>query len=114
MISIGSLNHRIVIKKWQDVPMGAFDVEQTYDEGVQVWASVEPVGSQVYWNTQQIGEQVTHRFKIRRVQGIIDERTITAQHIVQCDGYRYSIKRVNDFKSARRFVIIEAKEEGPI
>ena len=113
MIAIGSLNRRIVIKRWQDVPVGAFHVEQTYDEGVQVWAKVEPVGSQVYWGTHQIGEQVTHRFIIRRVQGVTDERTITAQHIVQYNGYRYTIKRVNDYKDAHRFVVIEAQEVGP-
>lgn len=114
MIAIGSLKRRICIRRWVDTPVGAFDVQPEFDQGVFVWAKVEVVGSQVYWATHNIGDSVTHRFYVRRVIGRVDERIITAQHIIEYGGYRYQIKRCNDYRAQGRYVVMEAKELGAI
>ena len=85
-----------------------------FDQGVHVWAKVEAVGSQVYWATHNIGDSVTHRFYTRRVRGRVDERAITAQHIIEYAGCRYQIKRCNDFQAQGRYLVMEAKEIGAV
>lgn len=111
---IGELNSRVRIRRWQDLATGEFDIVQQHDEGIQTWARVEAVGAQTYYGSKQTGEGITHRFTLRWWRGKIDVRSITAEHIIEYDGMRYRVKRVNDLHNARRFIVAEATELGAL
>lgn len=111
---IGELNKRIVIKRWQDAPIDSADIEHQYGNPVSVWAGVEAVGSVTYWSSQQIGDAVTHRFKMRSYVGVTDVHSLTGQDIIEYGGMRYRIVRVNDLRAERRFTIVECTEINPL
>lgn len=109
----GALDRRVTLRRWQDIPNAAFGVDQTYDAGVTVWASIEPVGSAIFWGTQQIENGVTHRVTARR-SSAINELTVTGEHVVEHGGLRYRVKRASDLNGAGRFVVLEVEALGAI
>ncbi len=111
--SAGDLNRRVTLRKWQDVAAAGFGIDQTFDAGATVWASVEPVGSAIFWGTQQVGNGVTHRIIVRRTAAI-NEVTITGEHVAEYAGLRYRVKRASDLNGARRFVVLEVEALGAI
>lgn len=109
----GDLNRRVTLKKWQDVADSGFGIDQTFDAGATVWASVEPVGSAIFWGTQQIENGVTHRIVVRRTDEI-NEASITGEHVAEYAGLRYRVKRASDLNGERRFVVLEVEALGEI
>lgn len=107
----GDLNRRVKLRKWQDVANAGFGIDATFDPGVTVWASVEPVGSAIFWGTQQVENGVTHRITVRRTAAI-NEVTITGEHVAEYASLRYRVKRVSDLNGERRFVVLEVEVLG--
>lgn len=110
---IGDLDRTVIVKRWQDMPAMGAGIDQTFDAGVSAWAKIEPVGNAIFFGTKQIDESVTHRIIIRRTS-TLTERTISGEHVVECEGLRYRVKRASDLNGARRFVMIEAEELGSV
>lgn len=109
----GDLNRRVTLRKWQDVAAAGFGIDATFDAGATVWASVEPVGSAIFWGTQQIENGITHRIIVRRTAAI-NEIAITGEHVAEHAGQRYRIKRASDLNGERRFVVFEVEVLGGI
>lgn len=112
-MKIGELKNPVVIKRWQDVPVGAFNINQTVDAGVQVWAKIENVGNAIFWGTKQIGEGVTHRMIMRRSEQV-DENSITGEHVIEFNNERYRVKRVADYYKEQSFVMVECEKLGAV
>jgi len=113
MPSSGDLSRRVTLRKWQDVAAAGFGIDATFDAGATVWASVEPVGSAIFWGTQQIDNGVTHRVTVRRTSAI-NEITITGEHVAEHDGQRFRVKRASDLNGERRFLVLEVEALGVI
>jgi SPP1 family predicted phage head-tail adaptor len=109
----GELNRRISIKSWQDMPAMGGGVTQNLPEIGKAWAKIEPVGTAIYFGTQQTGEQVTHRI-IYRMRTGMTERDVTAEHVVDYATYRYRVMRASNMNDSDRFVLLEVKELGHV
>lgn len=109
----GELNRRIVIKGWQDMPAMGGGIAQTFDAGVPAWAKREPVGNAIFFGTKQIDETVTDRFIVRR-SSQLTERTITGEHVIECEGQRFRVKRASAMNGGKNFVVIEAEGMGNV
>ena len=111
----GQLNRRIKIRKWTDVPdSGMPTTTETYDEGITCWAKVEPVGSGVYYGSQQVGVLVTDRFVVRFRKNFVEAGLITGDHVVEYSGYRFHVKHTSEWEDSREFVLIETEKLGAI
>lgn len=110
---IGKLNKRGTLRRWQDVPNVTFGIDQTFDAGQEVWCNVEPVGSAIFWGTAQIENGVTHRVIVRRSSTVSDTK-ITGEHVIECEGLRYRIRRASDMNGAGRFIVLECEILGAI
>jgi len=111
----GELNRRILIRQRSDLPTMGHSVSETYTAGKSAWASLTPVGNATFFGTQQVGEDVTHSFVVRRR----DEDGITAYSIdtnfvIDCEGYRYRVKRCDDLKGERHTLLIQTELLGVI
>ena len=104
----GELIWLTTIRKWQDVPGFDNAIDQTFDAGVKAWAKLTPVAGSTYYGSKQTGDDVTHRFEIRYLDGI------TAEHVVELNNIRYRVKRMSHMNGARRFTALEVKELGTI
>lgn len=63
----------------------------------QVWCKFEPVGAQLFFETAQLSDSVTHRIWVRYVKGLTDVVTITNKNIVLLiDDVYYKVKRATD------------------
>lgn len=111
--STGELNRRITIRKWQDMPAMGGGIAQTFDAGTSAWAKIEPVGNAIFFGTKQVGEDVTDRIIIRRTF-VLTDRTITGEHVVECGGARYRVKRASALNGGNTFVMIEAELLGNV
>ena len=103
----GDLNRRIVIRSWGETPNVSMGSDAVYGAPLAVWASVQPVGGAIYYGSMQIDATVTHRFIIRT------NPTVTAQHVIEHEGQRFRIRRINTMADAVHFTIIDAEEMGP-
>lgn len=110
----GELNHRIEIKRWEDIPVGDADLESKYVTQCKCWAKVVPIGSLTYQGSVQTGNVVTHRIIVRRMIGKTDPKSLNLQHVIDCDGMRYIVRRIMDLDGKRLFTQIEAEETGVI
>lgn len=109
----GELNRRITIKGHQDMPAMGGGLTQSFPEIGRAWAKIEPVGTAIYFGTQQTGEGVTHRIAYRRRSGMT-ERDIGSAHVVEYGSYRYRVKRASNMNDADRFVLLEVEELGHV
>ncbi len=114
----GKLNRRVTIRKQTDMPAMGAAITQTFDAGVTVWANVEPVGNAIFYGTKQVGENVTHRIIVRYQPGIVDDMTITGDHVVdQAIGaktVRYRVKRASDLHDDRTYLLMEVESLGNV
>lgn len=110
----GELNRRIEIRRWEDYPVGDVELGSRYSESWLCWAKIVPVGSLIYQGSVQTGQTVTHRIVIRRVEGITDPVSLSRQHVIDCEGLRYIVRRVTDLEGKKLFTQIEAEETGAI
>jgi SPP1 family predicted phage head-tail adaptor len=107
------LNRRIKIREQADLPAMGGTVTQNFTDLADVWAKHQPVGNAIYFGTKQVGESVTDRFIIRRSL-TVNERTVTANHVVEYDGQRYRVKRAADINGEKRFVMLEVENLGNV
>lgn len=110
---VGELNDRVKIREWQDVPGFGSSIEKTFDAGVNVWAKIVPTGTAIYIGSMQVDSSITHQMFVR-YSPAINERTVTANHVVECDGLRYRVKRANRFKGQKVWLFIETELLGHI
>ncbi len=111
----GSLDRRVLIRKRTDIPTMGNTLSETYTTGVQAWAKLTPVGNATFFGTQQVGESVTHSFVVRRRdEDGITAYGITADHVLDCEGYRYRVKRCDDLKGERHTLLIQCELLGAI
>lgn len=111
--SAGELNRRITIKSWQDMPAMGGGITQTFDAGTEVWAKREPVGNAIFFGTQQIEASVTDRF-IVRYSAQVNDRTVTGEHVIECEGQRFRVKRASAMNGGKNFVVIETELLGNV
>lgn len=109
----GELNSRIAIKRWQDMPAMGGGITQSDTLVLTVWGKVEPVGNSIFFGTKQVGEAVTDRITIRR-SSLVTERTITGEHVCECDGVRYRVRRASPLNGGKVFVLLEVECIGNV
>lgn len=111
----GSFDRRVLIRKRTDQPTMGSSLTEIYTAGVQAWARLKPVGNATFFGTQQVGESVTHSFVVRRRdEDGISAYTITADHVIDCEGYRYRVKRCDDLHGERHTLLIQCELLGEI
>lgn len=106
--SAGELNRRVAIKRWQDMPAmgGGISVADTLV--ATVWAKIEPVGGALYFGARQVGEDVTDRIFMRR-NAVINERSVTGEHVCECDGQRYRVRRASAVNGGKVWLMLEVE-----
>lgn len=109
----GELNQRIAIKAQADQPAMGAAITQNYTLLSNAWAKHLPVGAAIFFGTKQVGEGVTDRFIVRR-NDLVNEQTVTANHVIECRGTRYRVRRASDLEGARQFTMIEAECLGNV
>lgn len=110
---IGKLDKRVTIRTWQDVPAAGFGIEQTFEAGFEVSASIDPVKGAVYYGAKQTGNDVTHLIGMR-ISPAVNEATITPAKVIECAGLRYRVKRSMDDKGQGRLLNVECELLGVI
>lgn len=111
----GELNRIALIRQRTDLPAMGTGITETYTDGVSAFAKLTPVGNATFFGTQQVGEDVTHSFVVRRR----DEDGITAygidtNYVLDCEGYRYRVKRCDDLQGERHTLLIQCELLGEI
>lgn len=109
----GELNRRIAIKQQADMPAMGAAVTQNFSDFATVWAKHQPVGSAIFYGTKQVAEDVTDRFIVRRT-ALVNEHTVTADHVIEFVGYRYRVRRASDLEGAQQYTMIEAEKLGHV
>lgn len=109
----GDLIYLVTVKKWHDAAAMSGGITQTFDEAVDAWASIDPVGNAIYFGTKQVGEDVTHRI-ITHYTDAINDRKITAEHVVEYDNQRYRVRRASNLNGQRIWVMLEVELLGDI
>jgi len=69
-VKIGKLRHRITIQDKVTVPDGYGGMTSTWQDVATVWASVEPLKGKELYEAHQMKAELTHRVRIRYVEGI--------------------------------------------
>lgn len=105
---IGDLNRRVAIMRWQDMPAMGGGISRTDTLLATVWAKVEPVGNAVFFGTKQVGEDITDRIYVRRTSQVT-ERTITGEHVCECEGLRYRVRRASALNGGKTFILLEVE-----
>lgn len=101
---VGRLRHQVNIALREDVPDGFTDLEATFTEVKDVWASLQPVSGATWVGSQQTGTQITHRIVIRFLPGI------TSDHEITCGSRRFRIRRVSDWEERGRWTLMDCEE----
>ena len=90
LLNAGQRRERIRLRIWTDIPNQAMSLDQNFDEGVALWAAVEPVRSLAMRTEMQTAERPTHLFTIlQHVE--MRPKDITAQHVIDWKGGRYRV-----------------------
>lgn len=109
----GDLIYLITIKKWHDAASMAGGIDQTFDTPLDAWASIEPVGNSIFFGTKQINESVTDRMMMHCTD-LINDRTITAEHVVEHENSRYRVRRATNLNGRKIFLMLEVEHLGDI
>lgn len=107
----GKLDKRITIKKWNEMASMAGGITQSFNQDIEVWAKLEPVGNAIFFGTKQAAEDITHRVFVRRSTAV-NERKVTAEHVVEHRDLRYRVKRASDLKGEGDFVLLDLELLG--
>lgn len=110
--AIGELDRLVTLKAWEDVPSG-LTLAQQFDGPQQVWASLLPVGTALFYGGQQVGQDVTHRLITWRTP-TVHALAITARHVAEYEGVRYRVRRATDMNGERAFVVLDLEQLGVI
>lgn len=111
--SIGEMDRKILVRELQESPGIGSTVDQALDPGVPAWARLQPVGAALFYGTAQVESGVTHRAATWRTSQL-NELTVTAAHVVDCEGVRYRVKRASDVGDGRRYLLIDLEQLGVI
>lgn len=111
----GNLNRQILIRQRSDLPAMGGGQTETYTAGKSAFAELRPVGNATFFGTQQVGENVTHSFVVRsRAEDGITAYGITADFVIDCEGYRYRVKRCDELQGERHTLLIQTELLGAI
>lgn len=110
---IGAMDKLVKVRAWQDVPDGEAGIDQTYDVGVEAWARILPVGSALFYGTEQVETTITHRLATWRTSQLNGD-VIGGNHVVDHAGMRYRVRRAADLNGARAFVLLDLEQLGAI
>lgn len=107
---IGTLNRRVEIYELSTAPDDETGAENSECLKLRCWASISPVGGQIYWGSAQVENVVTHRIIVRSMRGTRPE---DLQHItrIRGDGMSFLVKRVTDINGDHRFTAIECEAQ---
>ena len=109
----GLMQRRIKLRKWQDVPAGGFGITPTYDAGVSLWASIQPVGAALFYGTQQVESGITHQVTVRRSTAF-NELTVTSEHVIEHKNIRYRVKRAKNLLDEDVWLVLDVEQLGAI
>lgn len=109
----GELNRRIVIRRWTDVPNASFNVDQTFDAGINRWAKVEPIRGIASRMGVATVEEATHYFWVRYSAETTADY-FSQDRVIEYRGRRFRILDAQNFQDADRFIRITAKDLGAI
>lgn len=107
--TIGDMDRLVHVRAWQDMPSGGSEVEQTYDAGFKVWASLMPTGAALFYGTAQVETGVTHRMATWRTSRM-NADVINGAHVVEHGGMRYRVRRATDINGGRAFVLLDLEQ----
>lgn len=110
---IGELTDRLNIRTWHDVPGLVVEIDQIFGEGYPVWAKVEATGSAIYLGSMQIDSSITHKIWLR-YSAEVNQKTVTAAHVIEDDVSRYRIKRANQYEGKKEWLLVEVELLGDI
>ena len=112
-LTVGRLDKFVRLRKWEDVPTGMSGLQQNYDDGIDRWAEILPVGAMTHYGAKQVGVEITHRISFRAEAGT-QVHEITAEHVIEHAGRRYRVLRCTDVEGAGRFTAVEVTDLGAI
>jgi len=105
---IGDLRHRVTILHQTDgVDEWGAPAPGQWVPLATVWACVEGLRGNEYWQAQQLVDQADHRITIRY------RRDVTAQMRVQHDGRLFEIRAALDRDGRRRWLELICREVLP-
>lgn len=110
--TIGELNRRVELWGITHSSQGDINVQVNAALIGKVWAKIEPVGGVTYWSSIGVGDEVTHRIYIRRVEGKTTPEALENITEIVGDGVKYRVRRRTDVNGARRFTLLECFFEG--
>lgn len=108
----GDLNRRVTFEFRKSVPNNQHGFDSVTVKTFTVWGRIEAVGYQIYWDSAQLEESVTHRVFVRAVKGKTWPRDLEKVIKVVSEGIRYRVRRVSDVNGAHRFTLLEVQAEG--
>lgn len=108
-VQVGALRHRVDICRWQEFPSRSHaGTTSHYRRVARVWACKQAVDGVAYREGLQVGDNITHTFTLRH------RPDITTTHVLEHDGTRYRVVRALDMDGTRKYLRLEATEEGPV
>ena len=79
---------------------------RAYSHERRLWAKIEPIGSAIYYGSEQTGDAVTHRIWLRW-RGDIDNRYEVLHH-----NRVYRVRRQSELNGEQRFLLLDVVELG--
>ena len=110
--SVGALNKRVRFEFKKTIPNDQAGFTNKTVSEFTVWGRIEPVGSQIFWDAQQLEKGVTHRVYVRSIPGKTRPQDLEKVIRIVCEGLRYRMRRVADIAGEDRFTVIEVQSEG--
>lgn len=105
----GLLNRRVTICQWRSVGDDDVGLNEEFTPVKTLWASVEPIRALTYWlGKLQLDTAATHRFVMRRINGVSRPEDLTGRHALEFGGQYYQVLRATDLEGAQRFTAVEA------
>lgn len=69
-IRAGRMSHRVEVQKSNETRTDRGGLEKGWETVVFRWASIEPLSGRELWLAQQVQSQVSHRIRMRYLQGV--------------------------------------------
>ena len=114
---IGDLRFQVTLATRVSTPDGLGGFSETFQNPIQAWASITPIGLQTFLGGMEVGIPITHRI-IMRWQDGLDEFDVVLCQISRPDGTTrqtlYRIRRIAEWEGRQRFTVIEAEQEKQV